>query len=671
MVLKRFLAILITILMLMSGITASAVYVTEFNTMYTIICKDGVPCKYGDKLNTARVGLSNRYMFLPAAANLQAVPLYFNLADGVTANINAELKNGKSLPIKSGDTVNIKLLFELCNVTDNKYPLSIKTSNGISFSFTIMQSENLPSMYICTTSGTLSYVHAVKGNEESGTVCMLSKSGDVIYNGDLNKIKGRGNASWGGGGTSKKPYNITIGDKAELILGSGKTSKWSLLNSGADLQDETYFANQMVMASACVCPSVDTPLASEMIELYIDGDYRGLYELTEKIDIGKATVDIKDQEKFTDSGETGSSVTVTEANDLAIANGVRSYKYWSSAAYKTYEPDLTGGYIVEGDGYYEKEGCGFRTAKGIGFSIKRPEYATKEQVRYIANYVQDYENALFSPTGYNDKGRHYTDYADLKSLAARFVLENFFYCREQLGNSTYIYKDTGNDTKLHFGPMWDYENVMSSLAWQRNGAKPPENPYDTLFSHSTYGNCLVQKGDFMSLVYDINKNELMPLMSTFLAPTAKNGEKRKIDSLYDMIEKFGASAKMDNLRWGKTSWESEISRLESWLGNRINYWAGQNGVTGLFDSSYLRGANAYLDKNTINVSIRGTAQSYKWYKLSTDKKSSQLIMNVIGSSYTPDTNGIYYAVVTGATSTDVNASGTYTLTSNPVEISLY
>lgn len=629
-------------------------------SLYAVISPDAVGTATDPERNSTWIRLCDGYLFLPSCTDLSKLPLYFE--GGGEMKITS--KTGKSATFKSGDAVNIATLFSGTRITDCKYPVTL-SSGASTLSVTIMKSENLPSIYISTESGSINYVNSTKGNQEGGTLCFLEADGSVTYNGKLKKIKGRGNASWGGGATNKRPYNITLSDKAELVPGAGAGKKWCLLNSSADRQDETYFANQMAMETAFRIKGAFSPLATEMVEFYCDGDYRGLYEITEKIDFGTSLIPYPDQEDFTADGPNGAQVVVNDPYDSAIANGIKTYTYWSSAAYQEPDPDITGGYIVEGDGYYRNEKCYFVTKRGAGFTVKRPEYATREQVAYIASYVQDYENALFSSTGYNDKGKHYTDYADLDSLAARFVVENFFYCKEQLGNSTYITKPAGNDSKLYFGPMWDYENVMSSYAWIRNGSTTQYNPVDTLIVPTGVGNTLLTKGDFMERFYDINRESFMPMVSAYLGTA--NFENNGI-SLTDMVKKYEASVRMDIIRTKKEDiWDAEVAKMTTWLSQRIDYWTGSNGIRGVFDPSYLRGATAHVGQNgTLNVELRGTATGYQWYKMTEDLRASSAVPGATGQTFTPEESGTYYAIVKGQSTSGGQNYVSSQMTTNPV-----
>lgn len=656
--------LLLSMVLVLSCVSAVSAADANPYSLYAVISDEAVPSAKEGEPNTSHIKLRDGYLYLPSSTDMSKVKLCFE-GEG-ELKIKADKGGGKAATFRSGEAVNLKYLFEACNIENYRYPAIVSNSAGQLAYINIMKSENLPTIFLTVPSGNLDYVNSIKGNQEAGTAFIIDVDGKVLYNAGLKKIKGRGNATWGGGGTGKKPYNITLEDKADIIPGAGAGKKYCLLNSSASKQDETYIINQVVLEAATKMPGNYYPVHTRMIEFYCNGDYRGLYEITEKIDTGSSLVDIPDQEDFTADGPDGAQVQVTDKNDSAIAAGVKVYAYWSSAAYQVDEPDITGGYIVEGDGYYQKENCWFVTKNGRGYTVKRPEFATREQVAYIAEYVQDYENAVYSATGFNDKGKHYSEYIDMDSMASRFILENFFYCREQLGNSTYISKPAGNDTKLYFGPMWDYENVMASYAWIRNGGTTEYNPYNTLIVGTGMGKTLITKGDFMERLYDINEKDFLPLIDSFLGEPAfpTNGI-----SINKMAEAYKISVAMDIERWKKQDiWEAELNKYREWMQNRINYWTGSNNVKSLFDESNLMGATLKEENGTLVVELRGVASGFKWYKMSEDKKKSSEVIGAYGMSFTPAESGTYYAVVSGMKTSENPGVKSGTLTTNPVTV---
>ena len=85
------------------------------------------------------------------------------------------------------------------------------------------------------------------------------------------RVKGRGNATWEWA-PDKKPYKIKFEKKVDLF-GLGKAKKWNLLANYMDdsnLRNDTafYIANMLGMEYA---------YSGKYVELYVDGEYRGLY----------------------------------------------------------------------------------------------------------------------------------------------------------------------------------------------------------------------------------------------------------------------------------------------------------------------------------------------------------------------------------------------------------
>ena len=94
--------------------------------------------------------------------------------------------------------------------------------------------------------------------------------------------------------------------------------------------------------------------------------------------------------------------------------------------------NISGGYLIEKDSYYDKI-KGFVTEGGNGFSFKAPEYATKEQVDYIADYVQQIETIIFS----NDDTLF--GYIDLKFFILRYLLDEAVLNQDTGVTSMYFY----------------------------------------------------------------------------------------------------------------------------------------------------------------------------------------------------------------------------------------
>ena len=101
------------------------------------------------------------------------------------------------------------------------------------------------------------------------------------------QIRGRGNSSflW----YDKKPLRIKLNHKHKL-LGLAKAKSWVLL---ANYRDVTDLMNTFVFETG---EWLGLPFTNHTryVELFVNGDYRGVYQLTEQVQQGKNRVDVSD-----------------------------------------------------------------------------------------------------------------------------------------------------------------------------------------------------------------------------------------------------------------------------------------------------------------------------------------------------------------------------------------
>lgn len=147
----------------------------------------------------------------------------------------------------------------------------------------------VPQIYITTDDGNgKSYgTTLTKGHDYvMAQITCVSPDGEVIAN-DLSyssKIKVRGNSSAGG---AKKPYNIKFNEKVNLF-GFGKAKKWCLL---ADYYDPSLMRNKIALTLGKKI-NLESTMDNHRVEVFVDGEYRGLYLLTEKIEADENRVNI-------------------------------------------------------------------------------------------------------------------------------------------------------------------------------------------------------------------------------------------------------------------------------------------------------------------------------------------------------------------------------------------
>ncbi len=103
-------------------------------------------------------------------------------------------------------------------------------------------------------------------------------------------IKGRGNSSWSSDWSSKNPYHFKF-DSKQKPLGMTAGKHWILL---ANKQSGSMTSNAMGMKAANIFETAGNNHIVP-VELYINGSYRGSYNLTERVGFSNNSIDLLDE----------------------------------------------------------------------------------------------------------------------------------------------------------------------------------------------------------------------------------------------------------------------------------------------------------------------------------------------------------------------------------------
>lgn len=119
------------------------------------------------------------------------------------------------------------------------------------------------------------------------TLTVDSENDEWDYEG-TGRIRGRGNSTWLW--YPKKPYRIKL-DKKTSILGLKEEKDWVLL---ANYRDPTHLMNTFVFTAG---EKLELPFTnhSRYVEVTLNGEYIGLYQLTEQVEQGENRVNVADE----------------------------------------------------------------------------------------------------------------------------------------------------------------------------------------------------------------------------------------------------------------------------------------------------------------------------------------------------------------------------------------
>ena len=220
------------------------------------------------------------------------------------------------------------------------------------------------------------------------------------------QVRGRGNSTflW----YDKKPYRIKLDEKHKL-LGLAKAKSWVLL---ANYRDVTDMMNTFVfeMGHWLGLPYTNH---TRYVELFLNGEYRGLYQLTEQVQQNKNRVNVSD--------DCGILISL-DVDDGPDASPYAQDNCWS----KVYRMPL----CVK---YPDDEHFTAHTVDSVRTEFARLEQAIKDK---------DYDAV--------------EQLLDIPSFIKYLQIQEFVYNVElSAPRSIFLHKD--GDGKWYMGPLWDFD----------------------------------------------------------------------------------------------------------------------------------------------------------------------------------------------------------------------
>ncbi|MCM1135856.1 MAG: hypothetical protein NC400_09820 [Clostridium sp.] len=156
------------------------------------------------------------YVFLPSYADLSKLKIEFSGADEVifhqeNSNAGDDFRVSSGAWLGEGKKLQTDVVYETSFVNKGQV-----IENG---KLKLMQSANIPAMFIETKSGTLDYINENKANKEPGEMALYTQTGELEWSDSLVHMTGRGNETWK---FDKKSYSIKLKNKADLLKMGGQ-----------------------------------------------------------------------------------------------------------------------------------------------------------------------------------------------------------------------------------------------------------------------------------------------------------------------------------------------------------------------------------------------------------------------------------------------------------------
>jgi len=289
---------------------------------------------------------------------------------------------------------------------------------------------------------------------------VIEIAGNGLYNdvpASAGKVRYRGNSTrlW----YPKKPYRIKFSEKTE-VLGLAANKDWVLL---ANYRDQSKFMNAVVFDMARNMGNFKFVNANRFVEVEVNGDYKGIYQLTEPIEQAANRVNID---------KTTGVLFNMDKDDGPELNTWDNNNFWSSV-YK------------------------------LPMAVKYPKNVTSDDLQSIQADFAKVEQAIAD-----------SDFATFSSLMDVATFIDYLIIQEVTRNveieaprSTYLYKESA-DGKYAFGPIWDYDGgfgyswneetfqYFGEDSWVLSSGNPSKSPYNCVAANmNDWGTCNTTSGN--------------------------------------------------------------------------------------------------------------------------------------------------------------------------------
>lgn len=356
------------------------------------------------------------------------------------------------------------------------------------------------------------------------------------------RIRGRGNSTWLW--YDKKPYRIKLDEKAS-VLGLAPEKDWVLL---ANYRDPSHLMNAYVFEAGRILGLPYTN-HSRFVEVTLNGDYIGLYQLTEQVEQGGNRVAVDDLEGV---------IISLDADDGPEHSPSSGDNFWSKiygmpVCVKYPEDNMTAAMydaIREDFALLENEILQIRRNKGDLEAIQEHYDAVKEML-------------------------------DVKSFIDFLIIQELVYNVELAApRSMYMHKDKGG--KWVMGPLWDFDAGFD-FDW---GTMTTGHHFFESYRELVLGSDPIHHSggyvvpEFFTDIFRCNEfraeyqarwEEVSPLFLTEVWDATAKYAEEAADAMLRNSERWPIYFPSDDNPRTEIVAADEIAKLYQWLSDRVDY----------------------------------------------------------------------------------------------------
>ena len=385
----------------------------------------------------------------------------------------------------------------------------------------------LPALYLTLNDCTLEEIHAgATGIPYKGNSLTVDHKEFTNVS-----IKGRGNSSWK---MPRKSYRIKLHERYNM-LGMDPAKKWLLI---ANYADASLMRNKLMYDLSS--QMMDFTPQSEFADVWIDGDYRGVYLVCQRIATAKTSLNLQSKE--------------------GILAEIDTF-YWHDA-----------------DAYFKSDysPAVFTLADSPADDMDEENSLARKSFSNFEDYIRQFEDLLYA----EDKDwEQISSMMDMDSFVAFYLLEEFSENPDSCRTSLYLYQDGPGDV-LHMGPVWDFDKALGYAQKGKYGGDPERDYVSNIQEYMGTENDCTWYTELMKIP------EFQEAVQNYYQNTARDvflSSKQLIEDYRHRIEKSAEHAESiwpiseiaencghDPVQF--STWDESVDYLDNWIQRRIQYF---------------------------------------------------------------------------------------------------
>jgi hypothetical protein len=272
------------------------------------------------------------------------------------------------------------------------------------------------------------------------------------------------------------------------------------------------------------------------VDVYINGEYQGVYDLCDQVETGDSRVDI--------DGDVGDSVANTQ---FLLEQDMRVY--W-------------------GDGEGEGLSWFWLDDANVAFAVKSPDTEDEAYTEEYTAYVKEYMDLIYETILDGDYSM-VEQMIDVDSFINGFLVNDI--AKNQDINKSSVYFYTASDGRLTYGPIWDMDLTFGSGEIGKPDSEE-EGIHDNLIFEALYS-IPEFKAAYISRLKELKDAGLEDVILGLIDSAAEN----RASLAQDMVN-WKAAYTYQNEEMNGLDYDGQIAYMKEWVHTRLEFLYSEYGI---------------------------------------------------------------------------------------------